>query len=46
MLRLSLVTASRDYSLVAVRGLLIAVVSLVAEHRYTGLVVGSFRTMG
>ena len=29
----SLVVASRDYSLVAVGGLLIAVASLVAEHR-------------
>ena len=31
-LRLSLVVASRGYSLVAVLGLLIAAVSLVAEH--------------
>ena len=31
--RLSLVVASRGYSLVAVRGLLIAVASVVAEQR-------------
>ena len=30
---LSLVAASRGYSFIAVRGLLIAVASLVAEHR-------------
>ena len=29
----SLVAESRDYYLVAVRGLLIAVASLIAEHR-------------
>ena len=33
MLRLSLVVASRGYSLVAVHGLLIVVAFLVAEHR-------------
>ena len=33
MLRLSLVAASRGYSLVAVHGLLIVVAFLVAEHR-------------
>ena len=32
----SLVAASRGYSLVAVRGLLIAAASLVAEHRLWG----------
>ena len=32
-LRLSLVAASRGYSLVAVRALLIKVASLVVEHR-------------
>ena len=31
--RLSLVAASRSYSLVSVRGLLIAAASLVAEHK-------------
>ena len=33
MLRLSLVVISGSYSLVAVRGLLIVVASLIAEHR-------------
>ena len=33
MCRLSLVVASRGYSLVAVLGFLIAVASLVVEHR-------------
>ena len=35
--RLSLVAASRGYSLVAMHRLLIAVASLVAEHRLQGL---------
>ena len=34
MLKLSLVVASRGYSLVAVRGFLIVVASLVAEHGF------------
>ena len=34
--RFSLVVASRGYSLVAVRGLLTAVASLVAEHGFLG----------
>ena len=33
----SLVVASRSYTLVAVRGLLVAVASLVAEHRVCGI---------
>ena len=33
MLRLSLVAASKGYSLIVVRGLLTAVGCLVAEHR-------------
>ena len=32
-----LVVASRSYTLVAVRGLLVAVASLVAEHRVCGI---------
>ena len=37
MLRLSLVAASKGYSLIVVRGLLTAVASLVAEHRFQGV---------
>ena len=37
MHRLSPVAASRDYSLVVARGLLVAVASLVAEHRALGM---------
>ena len=33
----SLVAASRDYSLVAARGLFIVVASLVGEHRLQGV---------
>ena len=33
----SLVVVSRSYTLVAVRGLLVAVASLVAEHRVCGI---------
>ena len=56
MLRLSLVTVSRGYPLVAVCRLLTAVVLLAAGHGlqstgpkqlwYAGLVVGSFWTTG
>ena len=35
--RLSLIVLSEGYSLVAVRGLLIVVISLVAEHRLQGV---------
>ena len=37
LLCLSLVVASSSYSLVAVHGLLIAVASLVVEHRLLGM---------
>ena len=40
----SLVVASRGYSLVAMRGLLTAVASLVAEYRLLGLEVFSSHT--